>query len=232
VPSPGTCDPNGPYLSTPRAFYDPTGARFWVASLQVEGALGLNSCPEQALTWIALSQTSDPTGLWNVYSFDLSASTTNVATYLQFGFNPKAIFYSANMVSRDGSAFAYAEIYAANKDLMEAGSPVTASSGVVVWAIAHPVDVPSLSKVIVTTTAYVLASKANGPGCPLCIETFDTRITGTPVFRSGMISFALETGVDNGTGTNVPGIFWGQIQPTVTNGTITGATVFQSGYYS
>ena len=35
-PAPFGCDPAGPFLSDPRAFYDPNTGRFWVAILQLE----------------------------------------------------------------------------------------------------------------------------------------------------------------------------------------------------
>src|SRR5450759_1236260 len=34
-PLPGNCDPLGPFLSDPRAFYDPNTGLFWTATLQV-----------------------------------------------------------------------------------------------------------------------------------------------------------------------------------------------------
>ncbi len=65
VPNPGSCDSRGPFLSDPRAFYDPNDSRFWVAMLQAEGIGGLNSsCPEKTLYWIAVSQTNNPNGLY------------------------------------------------------------------------------------------------------------------------------------------------------------------------
>ena len=51
------------------------------------------------------------------------------------------------------------------------------------------------------------------------------------MFANGVISFALETGLNNGTQI-VPGIFWGQVQPTFTNGKISAGSIMQSGYLS
>lgn len=84
--------------------------------------------------------------------------------------------------------------------------------------------------------SYLAAPDADQPGCSQCVETFDTRITGTPVYHgnreTGVLSFAINTAVNNG-GTAVPnivpGILWGQIQVTTGRGSITG-TLFQSGY--
>jgi hypothetical protein len=123
---PGTCDAahqNQPFLSDPRAFYDPQDRRFWAAVLQVENAIGIApGCPLKTAYYIAVSQTSDPRGAWNVYEFDMSLGTTNVADFTQIGFNGAAIYFSANMFTQDGSAYSYAEIFEANKAQMEAGA--------------------------------------------------------------------------------------------------------------
>ncbi len=111
------------------------------------------------------------------------------------------------------------------------GSCSAGCSGVVAWAFANPLNTPNLTKVVVSTSTYTLPPFADEPGCTQCIETFDTRIGSTPVYNNGKISFAFETGVNNGTQV-VPGVFWGQITPTLTNGKITSATLFQSGIFS
>jgi hypothetical protein len=280
VPNPGSCDTHGPFLSDPRAFYDPIDGRFWVATLQVEGALGLNSCPESTLYWIAVSQTNNPNGVWNVYAFNMALSTTNVADYTEFGFDQTAIYFSGNMFNQNGTAYVYAESFSALKSSMEAGLAVTAygfssltangvlvdtvqpvenetssgpgagllinsfnmngdgthdcfstaCSGLVVWAIAHPGTASASASGVIasTSSSYISPPNANDPGCTACIETLDTRISATPVYQAGAISFALESALNNGT-QNVPGIFWGLVQPTISGGVITGATVNLNG---
>src|SRR5258708_16230171 len=78
VPSePGNCDPssgNQPFLSDPRALYDTADKRFWAAMLQIEGSVAFGvaqNCPYKSVYWVAVSQTSDPTGAWNVYEFNM-----------------------------------------------------------------------------------------------------------------------------------------------------------------
>ncbi len=282
VPNPGSCSSSGPFLSDPRAFYDPQDGRFWVAILEVEGAFGANTCPEKTLYWIAVSQTNNPNGAWNVYAFNMALSTTNVADFTEFGYDQKAIYFSGNMFSQDGSTYEYAESFSALKSSMEAGSAVsaygfthftangvlvdtvqpveneassgpaagllinsfngngdgshdcfsTACSGVVVWAVANPgTSSASISGVIASTSkTYINPPSADEPGCTACIETIDTRISATPVYQVGSISFALETAINNGT-QNVPGIFWGLVQPTISGGTITGASVNLNGTF-
>lgn len=126
VPNPGSCDPNGPFNSDPRAIYDPADGRYWVTMLQVEGAFGINNCPLQSLYWVAVTATSDPNGTWNVYAFDMTFGTQNAADYTQIGLDKRAFYFGGNMFNAPGSAYMYDEIFAASKAGMEAGTPVTA----------------------------------------------------------------------------------------------------------
>lgn len=278
-PSPAGCA-SSPFMSDPRAFYDPKDGRFWTAMLEVEGAFGVNtSCTEVSRYWIAVSQTSNPNGTWNVYAFNMTGGTTNAADYTQFGFDQTAIYFTGNMFNQGGTAYEYAETFGVLKSSMESGSsatgygfkqftangvlvdtvqPVeneassgpgvgllinsfdmngdgthncqsTACSGVVVWAIANPgQSTTSATGAIIATKTYILPPQADEPGCSGCVDTNDTRISGTPVYQQGLISFSLNTGLNNGTQV-VPAAFWGQIKPTISGGTITGGSVFQSG---
>ncbi len=282
-PTPKGCDSNSalPFTSDPRAFYDAADKRFWVIFLQVEGAFGLNSCPEKTLYWAAVSQTNNPNGVWNVYAFNMAFGGTNVADYTQVGLDNTAFYFAANMFNQAGSAYEYAETFAANKAAMEAGTATTplglkdlkvgttvvddvqpvfvqanggkypaaglfidsfdfnsgggecssGCQGVNVWAMRKQLTAPAMSQVTITTPSYVLAPLATEPGCSECIETIDTRISATPVYANGNISFALETGVAN-SGSTIPGIFWGQVAPVLTGNKVTGGSLTQSGIVS
>jgi hypothetical protein len=279
IPNPGSCDPRGAFVVDPRGFYDPADSHFWAIILQDQGALRIDSCPELALVWIGVSQTSNPNGKWNMYAFDIRNGTTNATDFTQAGFDGQAIYFSGNMFNQAGDSYQYAEVFAASKALMEAGSthvtaqgftrlqangilvdsvqPVetqalggaapgaelllsyfninsgggncsTGCSGVVAWAFANPLATPSLTQVVVPTHRYTLPPQADQPGCKACLESFDPRISATPVYNNGKISFALESGVNNGTQV-VPGILWGQVQPALSGGTLTSATLVQKG---
>jgi hypothetical protein len=119
-----SCDPtsgNQPFLSDPRAIYDPVDRRFWAATLQVEGGLGVApNCPFKTVYFIAVSQTSDPRGNWNVYEFEMSHGTPFAADFTQIGLNSDAVFFSANMFGLAGGF--YAEVFEANKAQMESGA--------------------------------------------------------------------------------------------------------------
>ena len=285
VPNPpNNCDPHGPFLSDPRAFFDPNNGRFWTAILQVEGAFGIApNCPFQSLYWISVSQTSDPNGAWNVFAFEMSLGTKNAADYTQFGFDAHAIYFNANMFNQAGTAYEYDELFGANKAKMEAGQSVTAfgfthlkangvlvdtvqpvetevptneqlglglfvntfnmngdgthdcfttsCKGIVVWAMTNPgTRNASLSGIVIKTLQYISPPNADQPGCTQCIETIDTRITGTPVFSNGTISWSIDTGAQNKTQV-VPAILWGQVTPQIADGHLKGAFIFQSGYF-
>jgi hypothetical protein len=115
-------DGSQPFLSDPRAAYDAADGRFWAAVLQVENAFGVAlDCPFKSVYYVAVSQTSDPSGAWNVYEFEMSGGRNFAADYTQIGFNHDAVFFTANMFpAGNGSGF-YAEAFEANKAQMERG---------------------------------------------------------------------------------------------------------------
>ena len=111
-----------PFLSDPRALYDPIGGRFWAAMLQVEGGLGVaTDCPMKSVYFVSVSQTSNPSGKWNVYEFDMTLGQPYFADYTQLGINGQAVYFSANMFNSAGTVFPYAELFEANKAKMMAG---------------------------------------------------------------------------------------------------------------
>ena len=186
VPNPGSCSPSGPFLSDPRAFYDPKDGRFWTAILEVEGAFGVNSCPEKTFYWIAVSQTNNPNGVWNVYGFNMALSTTNAADYTEFGFDQTAIYFSGNMFSQDGSIYEYAELFSALKSTMEAGSSVT----------AYGFTNFTANGVLVDTVQPVENETSSGPGAGLLINSFNINGDGThdcfSTACSGLVVWAIK----------------------------------------
>ena len=114
-----------PFLSDPRALYDPADGRFWAAMLQVEGAQAFGvalDCPYKSVYYVAVSATSDPRGSWNVYEFNMETDVSGqkfAADYTQLGVNSQAVYFSANMFGENGGFFA--ELFEANKAQMEKG---------------------------------------------------------------------------------------------------------------
>lgn len=113
-----------PFLSDPRALYDSVDRRFWAAMLQVQNGLGVvPDCPFKSVYYIAVSQSSDPRGSWNVYEFNMSLTAGFAADFTQIGVNRDAIYFSANMFGPANGLNGgfYAEIFEANKAKMERG---------------------------------------------------------------------------------------------------------------
>ena len=126
---------NQPFLSDPRAIYDSADGRFWAAMLQIEGAPwfpAAPACPFKSVYYIAVSQTSNPTGRWNVYEFDMSMGPRANgeifgADYTQLGINSQAVYFSGNMFGNQGGF--YAEVFEANKAQMEKGQAQFTADG-------------------------------------------------------------------------------------------------------
>ena len=299
-PLPNNCDPAGPFLSDPRAFYDPNTGLFWTATLQVESAafgVGVN-CPNTSIYWIA--NLNMGTGVMHVYAFDMTlGGTVNAgADYTQFGFSGSTVAFTGNMFDFTTGNFDFAEVQVADKVAMEHGLPVTsaafvdlgfiningnfvpvdtvqpvetetnsandpgvqyfvnsfnifgdpfgndcfftACSGFIAWAFdpSNGTLGGSFVSAIGNGPSYISPPNADEPGCLQCVETIDTRITGTPVYSVGggepLISFSLDTGVVNGGSSGfpnvVPGILWGQIQVSHFSSTVVSANLAQSGY--
>jgi hypothetical protein len=300
---PGNCDPAGPFLSDPRAFYDPNTKLFWTATLQVEGAafgVGVN-CPNQSLYWIA--NINMKTNIMHVYAFDMTLGgfLNDGADYTQFGFSGKTISFTGNMFNFTTGSYDFAEVQFADKATMAAGLPVTpvafsdliacgvvcvtldtiqpvetettsaydpgvqylvnsfnnmgggdtgdpfgndcfftACHGFITWAFdpSNNTFGGALVDAPVGSPTYAIPPNADEPGCVQCVETIDSRITGTPVYSvgggAGLISFSLDTAVNNGGPffpSIVPGILWGQIQVEHFSSFVV-ANLYQSGYLS
>ena len=106
-----------------------------------------------------------------------------------------------------------------------------ACSGLEVWGLSNPATKnQQLTGVEVATPQYISPPNADQPGCSQCVETIDTRITGTPVFNNGQVSWSIDTGAMNKTQV-VPAILWGQVVPQFVNGNLKAASMYQVGYF-
>ncbi|HEV2477245.1 MAG TPA: hypothetical protein VGX22_11950 [Candidatus Dormibacteraeota bacterium] len=138
---PNNCDAahgNQAFLSDPRAFYDAADGRFWAAILQVEGAQAFGvalDCPYKSVYFVAVSQTGNPSGRWNVFEFNMETDVSNpdgsvqkfAADYTQLGVNSQAVYFSGNMFGESGGFFA--ELFEANKAQMESGQATFTADG-------------------------------------------------------------------------------------------------------
>ena len=131
----------GPFLSDPRAYYDwPTG-RFIVAEwATLNDAAGVPL--DISVQFVAVSQTSDPTGGWFVYSYETTnsnepgckgstgAQSACLPDFGQLGGDGSGIYITSSLFSLVDFHFAGTKIYALPKAAMEAGfgGPIGVSS--------------------------------------------------------------------------------------------------------
>ena len=99
------------------------------------------------------------------------------------------------------------------------GQCFSGCNGLVVWAVTNPFGFnhggPSPEFSVTTTGTrfnYFLPTSADEPGCNGCIDTLDTRISGSVQYNAGEIFGALETQDPTfGTGENSP--IWFELHP-------------------
>ena len=186
----GVPDPTGctavPNIFNPRAFYDANDSRFWAAALNDEVPHG-RCTSTLSLMWIAVSQTNNPNGKWNVYAFDLMLGTQNFGDFTQFGYDQQAVYFSADMWTQPSGngTFEYENTFGVNKAAMEAGQNVTpyGYSGFV----SNGGQMNSIQPV------EVEAYKSSGPNAGLFISSFDYSFGGGECRQgcSGLVVWAI-----------------------------------------
>lgn len=100
----------------PNMVYDPYNNR-WIF------AICARTNPDSFIL-IAVSQTNDPTGVWNYYTFDVDANNVNWFDYPSLGFNKDWIVVGGNMFTNAANAFAGVQIYAFDKATMYSGGTI------------------------------------------------------------------------------------------------------------
>ncbi len=89
------------FVSDPRVLYDRFNDR-WMQTIIVD-PFSANSA-----ICVAVSQTADPTGDWNLFKLDVDTPGTKWADFPSMGFNKDWIVVSVNMFSTSGNVFANA----------------------------------------------------------------------------------------------------------------------------
>ncbi len=98
----------------PRVLYDPYANR-WIFSAGADPQIA------SASILVGVSQTSDPTGNWNLYKIKADTGGTLWADFPTLGFNSKWIVVQANMFSNASEAFSHSNIWALDKANLYAG---------------------------------------------------------------------------------------------------------------
>jgi len=121
----------GPFVTDPSCLYDAQTQRWFVV------VLTLNTFPNGAFTHVnhldlAVSQTSNPTGLWNIYRIDVTNDGTNtggvnpgpyLGDYPHIGADANGFYITTNAYPWCCNGFSGAQIYALSKAQLAAGAP-------------------------------------------------------------------------------------------------------------
>ena len=136
------------FVTDPTCIYDAGAQRFFLVVLTLE------SFPNGAFTTVnhldlAVSQTSNPTGAWNIYRLDVTNDGTNaggvnpgpyLGDYPHIGSDANGVYLTTNAYPWNSNGFAGAQIYAFPKAQLAAGA---ASVTVVHFDTFGAVNVPS-----------------------------------------------------------------------------------------
>jgi hypothetical protein len=120
----------GQFVTDPSCLYDAATKRFFVVVLTLE------THPNGAFTTVnhldlAVSKTSDPTGLWNIYNIDVTNDGTNtgganpgpyLGDYPHIGADANGIYLTTNAYPWCCNGFSGAQIYAISKAQLAAGA--------------------------------------------------------------------------------------------------------------
>ncbi|HEY1388298.1 MAG TPA: hypothetical protein VGF38_07100 [Ktedonobacterales bacterium] len=124
----------GQFVTDPSCLYDTQTQRFFVVALtldpQVPGPCqGVFSCVNHLD--LAVSQTNDPTGSWNIYRIDVTNDGTNtggvnpgpyLGDYPHMGADANGIYLTTNAYPWHANGFSGAQIYALSKTQLAAGA--------------------------------------------------------------------------------------------------------------
>jgi hypothetical protein len=125
----------GDFLSDPKCYYDPVGRRFIQTVLEVDAPGNFSGAApfNRTHVLIAVSQTSDPTGTWNLFSLDTSNDGLNgTSTHAGcpclpdqplLGANRDGVFIDVNEFQDNPSFFFNgAQVYALGRSALESGA--------------------------------------------------------------------------------------------------------------
>jgi hypothetical protein len=120
---------SGPFLSDPRVYYDWATGRFFLTELSIGQVPATGNFDGTSALLIAVSQTNNPTGLWNVFRIDTTAD--GIAAFGAcpcFGDQPligadaNGFYITTNAFSLATFGFRGAQVYAISKTALERGS--------------------------------------------------------------------------------------------------------------
>lgn len=133
-------------ITDPTCLYDAATGRFFLVVLTLE------SRPNGSLTLqnhldVAVSQTSDPTALWNIYRVDVTNDGSGnpapgnacpcIGDYPHIGADANGFYVTTNAYPWNGSGFNGAQIYAFSKAQLAAGSATVTMVHLDTWGLVN-----------------------------------------------------------------------------------------------
>jgi hypothetical protein len=122
--------PFGPFLSDPRAYYDSVNGHFFVTELEISKDPNTGNLGSTSQILIAVSQSNNPLGGWNVFSFDIShdgdarfggCPTGCFGDQPLIGADANGFYVSTNAFGLPPGSFRGAQLYAISLATLEAG---------------------------------------------------------------------------------------------------------------
>jgi hypothetical protein len=130
----------GPSITDPSVYYDHDTQRFFVVVLTLDRVGTTSSLSGRNHLDLAVSDTSDPTGTWTIYTLPVQNNGTDgtpdhhcaggfcLGDYPHMGADAHGIFLTTNEFSFFGPGFYGAQIYALSKADLVTGSPVNGTA--------------------------------------------------------------------------------------------------------
>lgn len=131
----------GPFISDPRCYFDRDTQRWFITVLEIDTSPVTDDLLSKSSLLLAVSETANPAGSWNLYSIDTTnkTGTPDHAGCPCFGDQPligadaNGFYISTNEFPIVGDGFNGAQLYAVSKTLLAAGPvslpPVVTFSG-------------------------------------------------------------------------------------------------------
>jgi hypothetical protein len=190
----------GPFVTDPSCIYDAAANRFFLVVLTIgHGGAG----PDNHLD-LAVSQTGNPTGLWNIYNIDVtndgSPGNTGgpcpcLGDYPHIGADANGIYLTTNSYPWGPGSFDGAQVYALSKAQLAAGA-----ANVTMVHIDTTGMVNATSPVVQTEPGFTVWPAQSPAG------QFDSDNSGTEFFMSSNAGDEAAGTAFNGTSTNL--IVW------------------------
>lgn len=180
----------GPFITDPVCQFDASTNRWFHVVLTLDVTPATGAFTGRNHLDIAVSQTGDPTGLWNIYKIDATNDGLNetprhancpcIGDFPHLGADANGIFITTNEYSFFASGYNGAQLYAISKTRLAAG--------------LSTVSFVHLENLRIAGTPSFTVWPAISPG-----TDFDTRNGGTEYFLSSLAGDGSETGNPTGT---------------------------------